>query len=470
VSRGHASTRLADRAPPAAAERGFRLLRERDAVRHLLAERAAADARFDVDVVAFALGDGDAPAHVLIDRAGHGVTCLGPGMAVAAPVLPFAVTSAFLDERDRLLRAQRAVLAERDAPDHRAALVRAVQHPHRLVRDELLVLRTLTPLLGVAHHAAAVEAAVGEIVAVVRGDRRSEHALQAAWRLVMGGAGSLLVAGHEPAMFVAAVAAIATGDPHCGVPALWQLVHHPEQTLRLARTAALIDNPTLHATLVDTVLPALAFRVGGRARDADGVARLLQERLGQPVTGLVDERAAALDFARQLVLLLPLVLRRLCPDDVAAAQLLDGVALAGRLQACVDDAAALDLASPWARMVLGIWDLPACRAMPPRTALRATSSLTDVERTALALWRAVVVDAALPIRGSGPFLASLVAHAPVEAMLPGDEPEPAFALGRGVARLRALPALLGVAPATTAATTKATSTTKAARQGRGRRR
>jgi hypothetical protein len=480
---GHVGARLGDRAAPAAAERGFRLLREREALAHLLAQRAADDARFDADVVAFALADGDAPPHVLVDRAGRGVTCLGPGMAVDAPVLPFAVTTAFLDGRARLLQARRAVLAEHEAPAHQAALVRAVEHPHRLVRDELLVLRALTPLLGVAHHAAAIEAAVGEVVAVVRGERASERGLQASWRLVMGGAASLLVAGHEPPMFGAAVAAVATGDPHLGVPAVWQLVHHPAQTLRLARAVVEADDATvgttpnttlpatLHATLLatllDTVLPALACRCAAFARDADAVARLLQQRLGLPTTGLEDEHAAALDFARQLVLLLPLVLRQVCPDAVAAAQLVDGVALAGRLQGCrtVDDVWAE--ASPWTQMVLGHWRLAARRAEPPRTTLRATSSLTDGERVATALWRAAVVEGALPVRGAGPFFACLVAHAPVEALLPGDEPEPAWALSRGVARLRALPALLG-APATSSPPTGSRQERRAARRGRRR--
>jgi hypothetical protein len=472
---GHVGARLGDRAAPAAAERGFRLLREREALAHLLAQRAADDARFDADVVAFALAEGDAPPHVLVDRAGRGVTCLGPGMAVDAPVLPFAVTMAFLEGRARLLQARRAVLAEHEAPAHQAALVRAVEHPHRLVRDELLVLRALTPLLGVAHHAAAVEAAVGEIVAVVRGERASERGLQASWRLVMGGAASLLVAGHEPPMFVAAVAAVATGDPHLGIPAVWQLVHHPAQTLQLARAVVEFDDATpatalpatLHATLLDTVLPALACRCAAFARDADAVARLLQERLGLPTTGLVDEHAAALDFARQLVLLLPLVLRQVCPDAVAAAQLVDGVALAGRLQGCrtVDEVWAES--SPWAQMVLRHWGLAARRAEPPRTTLRATSSLTDGERVATALWRAAVVEGALPVRGAGPFFACLVAHAPVEALLPGDEPEPAWALSRGVGRLRALPALLG-APATSSAPTGSRQERRAARRGRRR--
>jgi hypothetical protein len=457
--RGHAASRLATRAGPAAADRGFRLLRARAALATFLDEWARVDSDYAVDVVAFALEPGDRAAHALVDRDGNGVTCLGPGMAVNAPIVPWAATSEFLQAQDRALHARRALLAARDADEHHSPLVRVVEHPHRLVRDEVLALRALLPLVGVAHHQAAVEAAVGEVVAVLGGKRTSERALQASWRLLLGGVAGLVVAGNDPALFGPATAAIATGEPRLGVPALWQLVHHPAQTLQHARACVDVDSPLLQDTLLDVVLPALAFRNVGFAADAAALVRLLQRRRGRDVTGLPDADVVAVDFARQLLLVLPYVLRRLCPDDVLAAHRAHGEALAAQLAQAQGVDEVFALASPWASLVLRAWALPARRAAPPRTAPRAIASLTDVERVALALWRSVVVDAPLPLVGAGPLLALLVVHAPVEALLPGDEPDPALALGKGVAWLKhELPGLLGAPPSTTTSKTKAQKT------------
>jgi hypothetical protein len=463
--RGHASARLQQRTTPVVAERGFHLLRDRRALSAFVVELGRADARYAVDVLAFALDTGDAPAHALVDRDGHGVTCLAPGMAPTAPVVPFATTTAFLDAQRRLLGARQAVLRERDADASQQALVRVVEHPHRLVRSEVLVLRALAPLFGVGHHASAVEHAIGEIVALASGQRRGTAALQASWKLLMGGVAAVIAAGHEPAMFVSCVAAIATGEPRIGMPAVWQLAQHPAQTLALAEHVVELQQPLLAETLVDTVLPALALRFPAFHKDAHQLTRALQTSLGKDATGLVDTDAAALDLVRQLALVLPIALRRVCPDDVARAHLANSPALATRLRGCatVDDV--VDSAAPWTRLVLRAWALAARRSEAPRTAPRADQSLTDTDRVALALWRTFVVDAPLPVRGAGPLCASLIAHAPVEAILPGDTPEPAWALGRGALWLRdALPPLLGAAaPPSTATTSQAAKAAKAAK-------
>jgi hypothetical protein len=458
----HATERLATRASPAAAERGLSLLRARAALVALLHDWAARDPRFDVDVVAFALEPGDAAAHALVDRAGHGVTCLGPGMAVNAPIVPFSSTTAFLDAQARLLQARRAVLAANDADEHHSPLVRAVEHPHRLVRDEVLALRALLPLVGVEHHAAAAKIAVDEVIAVAGGHRTSEAALQASWRLIVGGATSFVVAGHDKALFPASVAAIATGEPRLGVPALWQLVHHPEQTLELCRAAVDVERSVLHDALVDVVLPALAVRCAGFARDADAVARQLQRTCARTPTGLGNVDALVVDWMRQLLLSLPRVLRRHCPDQELAMHRARAPTLAPRLRETRTVDEVMAMASPWASLVLRAWNLRARRAEAPRTAVRSTASLTDAERAALALWRTLIVDAPLPLRGAGGVLALLVVHAPIEALLPGEEPDPDLALSKGVAWLRDdLPALLGVAaPGQTRPTPPRSASTK----------
>ncbi|MBM4280421.1 MAG: hypothetical protein FJ137_06550 [Deltaproteobacteria bacterium] len=450
--RGHAAARLQARARPTAADRGFRLLRDRDALGRFLAQRAAADARLAVDVIALALEPGDAPALALVDRAGHGVTCLARGMTTSAPIVPWPMVAAFLDDQERLLSARRAALAAHGAgPDH-SPLVRAVEHPHRLVRDEVLALRALLPLVGVTHHAAAVEAAVDEVIAVATGLRASDAALQASWRLLQGGVTSLVVAGDDGALFGPALAAIASGEPRLGVPALWQLVHHPARTLALGHALVDVDNPIAHDALLDTVLPALALRGQGFARDADAVARRAQARRGIEPTGLGDVHELAVEFTRQLLVLLPLVLRHACPDDVVIAHRADVEALALRLRAARGVPAVEALASPWAAEALRCLGLPRRRLEPPRTAPRPLASLPDDERRALALWRGMVLAPPLPLRGAGPVFALLVAHAPVEALLPGDEPDPQLALGRGVAWLRQeLPRQLGLPASPTAA-------------------
>jgi hypothetical protein len=447
---GHAALRLRERAGATAAERGFRLLRDRAALAQFVAARAAADHRYAVDIIALALEGGSAPAHVLVDRDGHGVTCLGPGMTATAPVVPWSAVAAWLDTRDRQLRAQRTALAARDAAPERSPLVRAVEHPHRLVRDEVLALRTLVPLLGVAHHGAAVEAALVEIVALSTGQRRSELALQASWRLVQGGVVGLVVAGGEAPLAGAALAAVTTGEPRLGAPALWQLVHHPETTLALAHALVDVDNRFAHAALLDTVLPCLGLRCPGYIRDADAVARRLQARNGDDVRGLEDGESAAVEFTRQLVLFLPLLLRHCCPNEVVLSHRAGIDELAMRLRAATTVADVERAAPPWAADVLRRWALPQRRMAPPRTEPRALRSLPDDERWALSLWRGALLAPPLPIRGAGRTFAELVVHAPIEALLPADDPEPALALGRGVAWLRdELPGLLGIPPTTT---------------------
>jgi hypothetical protein len=447
---GHAVQRLHARATDVAAERGFRLLRDRTALARFLATQASIDPRFAVDVVGIALEGGGAPTTILVDRHGHGITCLAAGMSVAAPVVPWATTTAFLDQQAQALRARQTALAVRDAaPDH-SPLVRVVEHPHRLVRDELVALRTLLPLLGTDHHAAAVDAAVTEVIAVVSGRRTTDAALGASWRLLQGGVVGLVVAGHEPALAGAALAAVATGEPHLGAAALWQLVHHPEQTLTLAQALVDVDNPIAHDTLLDTVLPCLALRCRAFARDADGIACRLQARRSMPVLGLVDVEAATLEFTRQTVLLLPLLLAPQCPDDVVVTHHADVDALAARLRAECTIAAVEALASPWSTALLRVLALARRRAEPPRTMPRAEASLPEDERTARMLFRGALLEPPLPLRGSGSLFAQFVVHAPIEALWPGDDPEPALALARGVRWLRAgLPALLGVAPSST---------------------
>jgi hypothetical protein len=441
----HAVSRLESRASYDAAARGFRLLRDAHALRRFLALRAQADAAFDVDCIALALEAGAKPSHLLVSREGDGVTCLAAGMVVSAPVVSYPLVQDFLAEQDKLLRAKKAVLAAKDADRHHSPLVRLVENPHRLVREDVLALRSVLPLMGVTHHRAAVEAAISEVIDVLSGQRTTRQALEASWRIFQGGVAGLVIAGGEPDMFGAALAATATGEPRLGSVALWQLVHHPQGTLARALQMVEVDNAAAHDVLLDTILPAIALRFVGLERDAGAVARVLQEKRGLPVVGLPPGDVLYLDFLRQLVLVLPLVLGPMCPQDVMAALGDDGARLTERLRAATRSSDVVALAPPWVAETLRLWNLTLRRHDPPRTAARRPESLTEQERAALLLWRSLFLTPALPVRGTGQLFAFLVAHAPVEAILPADAPEPASAMSQGVSWLsRDLPVLLGI--------------------------
>src|SRR5438105_8706372 len=76
----HALERLELRTPPVVAERGFELLRDHRSLAAMLQRVVPPDVFASSERFALPLADGDAPAHLIVARDGHGVTTLGAGM------------------------------------------------------------------------------------------------------------------------------------------------------------------------------------------------------------------------------------------------------------------------------------------------------------------------------------------------------------------------------------------------------
>lgn len=436
-SPSHAQARLEERLPPAVAERGYELLRDRSALADLIARAARDDPRLDEnDRVALALAPQDPCAHLVATRAGDGVTTLAAGMAHALPTVPFTRVSAFLESRATLLQASIEVqktLAEYD----RSPMVRAFRHPHRVTREEFERLRKLTPLFSDLLR----EDVKGAVNATVNAKppRRpwSDERLDGLWRLYMRGVLSLTVDGFDCPIRLLLYAAT-SHDVALSSRAIWHMANRPEETLdaiaRRHEQKLLGEVMTLMAAFY--VLPALATRHPAYQRDALRLAAALVPLLTTPKHNTLRQRLPV-EVHYPLVTALPQLLPAPWRDmSEATAERIHRAGEIGveTLTARDLDVPLLELAeaiSPWHAETIRVWDPLRDIGAPRQTRVRATSSLDDKERVRVAMWRGMLWERPLPLRGGDSYVAMLVALAPLEAFAPLDDPDPALSLSQG---------------------------------------
>lgn len=118
----HVDERIRERALPAAADRAFAALRDREALAAFVREKAPGQG--SADEVALALAPGDDPPRLLVSRQGRGVTCLASGMATPSAVVPYGEVQAFVDEQQRLLRARMVIAQDEQRLENQRPLTR----------------------------------------------------------------------------------------------------------------------------------------------------------------------------------------------------------------------------------------------------------------------------------------------------------------------------------------------------------
>ncbi len=437
MKRAHIDHRLDSRATPAAAARGFALLRDRPALARLI--DTLATTRVDLagaDRVAFALGAGDRAAHAIVDREGSGVTCLAPDMSVAAPVVAWPVVELFLRQQDERLQARRALQSVKDADDDVSPLVRLVQHPHRLVRREWEVLRALLPLLGVQLFSRSVLVAVDKVIQPAHqpGRAPNDAVARELWRLYVGGAVGLTLVGDQRGLTLMHLSAVLGGDLILAARALWYLANQPEDTLAFAASVArdgddvLKEVPSATKLLVRLglalALPAVGFRCPGFFKEA--------ERLSARLNGgdvIAQEGRSRREVELHSVSFAPVLLR---PFAMNPDALLDDPETQQRIAAAGDDVEAMAAAAgPWYADIFRIWRPFADARLPPRLVPRPSQSVTDDDDASATLWRSLLRHTLVsPILQ--PWLAKLVTLAPIEALVPGPEPDAEWRLSEGI--------------------------------------
>jgi hypothetical protein len=421
---GHAGDRLRERADDAAADRGFALLRDRAALVWLIESIGESREAFaSADRIAFALGPGDAPPHLLVTRDGRGVTCLGPKMAFAAPAVPFDDVKRHLEEQERVLRARIALTQS----DPHGPLYRAIRYAYRMTRAEFDAVKTMSPLC-----MNMLQTNILDFVRVVIFDRRKsgmwtreQSALEAIWRMYTSAAVSLMIVGHDDdeAGFACAYLAAGSNDVILSARGLWLLANHPARTLRFVEKKILESGPD--SFIAGAVLPAVAARCPSYARDAAA----LMKRCGAEADGFVcglDSRHVV-NLVNAAVIFLrarepALFERRLAGDDESIERVFDAHA-----NGVVDGDALAALHGDESHALWRRWrPLDGLREQPnpvPR------AKLVPAEADRVDLWRAALMGQVQPVTHG---LSDIVGGAPIEALIPGDKPDPEWRLSAGV--------------------------------------
>ena len=435
MKRAHIDHRLDSRATPAAAERGFSLLRDRQALAAFIAALTTTRADLvDADRLAFALGPGDRCAHAIVARDGGGVTCLGPDMPFAAPRVAWPVVELFLRQQHELLQARRALQSVKELDDDVSPLMRLVRHPQRMVRREWDLLRALLPIIGVQWFTQNVLVALELVVRSVFARRRppTDEMAQDLWRIYATAAVSVTLVGDQRGATETLLSTVLCGDLILAARGTWYLANQPEGTLAFASAVADVDvvddQQQLLRLALGIVLPAVGFRCPAYFKEAER----LRARLG---TGeAMDEAAGRRDVERRTVAFAPLLLLpfraplEAVTDDGSVARVFDA-------DGAADVAALLAVAGRWHVDIFRIWRPFAQEREPPRLAPRPPSSSTDDDDASQTLWRSVLRHPPVSLALHA-WAAKLVTLAPIEALVPRDVPDAEWRLKEGALYLQ----------------------------------
>jgi hypothetical protein len=432
VKRKHIDKRLDHRATPAAAERGFALLRDRGALVALIDSLTTTTPELaGAERLAFALGLGDRFALAVLARDGGGVTCLGPGMGFAAPVVAWPVVESFLRQQQLRLQARRALQSVKDVDDDVSPLLRLIDHPHRLVRREWEVLRALLPLIGVLMFSRLVLTAIDKVISpIVEHSNVGAAGAAEMWRLYVSAAVAMTLVGDQRGVTLMHLSALLSGDLILASRACWYLANNPEETLGFADdvlakgTGEGQEHEMLARAALSFAVPLVGYRCPAFFKQAERLAAQLVD--GDDALPIEADARRFVEVST--VATLPLLLRPFCLNFDSLTE--DRQHVMARVEAAGDVSAMAAAASPWHVDVLRIWRPFADAAQAPRLVPRPVRSATDDDDARVRMWRSLLRHVEEPVIAL-PFLARLVTLAPIEALLPVDEPDPQWRLKDG---------------------------------------
>lgn len=455
MSLRHVEQRLSERAWPAAADRGFALLRDAASLVRFLERQAEMDpALAGVEEVALPLAEGDDPPRLVVSRQGRGITCLGSGMTTPAPTLAFADVQAHLDARARALQTQAALARDDEKDGALRSLPRAFELAYRLTRAELDDLRALGPLVGPVlfqRCVAVVDEVYGWRKSLKRWPLKSAEAAEAAWRRYTSACVGLLALDEHPALEQLCFSCLATGDAQLSVRALWLLANRPERTLdALDALLAGEDSPAVAG--LGSVVRVIASRfpdLRGRCRRV-WLAAAERGQLDEAQTSALDDDVELPAFAVVFLSALPLLLLRHPPpglhDEEARQRFLVTTAQAQQeaLAQGLGLGRAAERMGPWTRRVVELLD--PLRHVRARQGWRRGSDVggDKPERVRLVLWRAILRDLRMPALALPVEVLAFLTSAPLDAVLPPARPDVVWRLRAGREYMQVLlPQLLG---------------------------
>jgi hypothetical protein len=456
----HLRDRLSERTVPAVAERAFELLRFPGPLVALLKSQEQREPGFRAaERLALDLTPDPEGAKLVVNRDGVGVTCLGQGMACNLPTVPWPHVERYLQERADLLRRTVAEQRLKEAEEEGASpLDRCVTYGYRMTRAEYDALRALSPLLTsrVAKSVAQVSQWLRAARRAGKLARRDPRAAETLWREYASACVGLMATGHEKAMVRSCLTACASGDVLLATRGLWLCVNQPERTILFAEEAAELEAragpgggsgpvalPGHNALLLATPLLCIARRfphlrqaaVGSFSRLSTGGLRDLDR-----FRHAMSERDRDVEAHRLLYLasMVHVWLSALCPPEVL--ERVAGLNPALRASAIVEAIQRGDrdlphlglLADPWHAQVLAAWQPLRDMARPRPVQPVRLAGDGDRERERVDVWRVAVTATLLsPTLDDTPY-AEVLSAAPVEALVPREEPDAAWRLSQGV--------------------------------------
>ena len=228
-----------ERTLPVEADRAMELLRNTQQLVILhTRSRARVEGGADADRLAFPLAPGSEPPHLLITREGHGVTCLGRGMLVSVPCVPWPIVERYLAQQADALRA-RLLSKTHDVNADGSPANRVYRFPWRITRAEFDTLCTLRPLLREPFIQALVKCVEAlEQHRKVSPKQLSMETAEALYRAVAFSRIALMTLAGDEAGMACALRATHLGDLHVASRALWVAANQPEEILVIMARAA----------------------------------------------------------------------------------------------------------------------------------------------------------------------------------------------------------------------------------------
>jgi hypothetical protein len=419
---------------PAHADLAFELLRDQDALQRFLQDIQVEESTAAAPRLALALDAGESPPWLVVDRDGHGVTCLAAGMSTTEIQVPHAKVLGHVEAQRQIFRAQRALAQAGDPDDPAGAVQRAIRAPHRITPSEFELLRALAPFV-----APFFARATGEEVENLRAWRRGRHAHkkirdpESAWRQYLAVALGIAACGDDPAMLRANVLAAGhAGDAVLAGSAINKLMGHPEALIAFAQRVP-HEVPALAPALLRVCLPVAALLQPGWARDLKRSMEALAKgplAAHLPVFLNMMERnqTSSSRFAFLLVTHLPALFSRTCPPQVLNLEPDARKEVVSKIQQSAESGATLlevaQTAGPWQAQCIAEW----------RPLEKVAVGVSEPETKALEWWREFFWDALFVMGGDAErewMMPLLAAHAPAATFHPVADGKRHWSLNQG---------------------------------------
>lgn len=464
----HVEDRLEERVVPAVADCGFELLRS---PKHLAAfierEGGTNPAVAQAERVALPLATHANPPHLVVTKDGHGITCLAAGMAFDVPALNADRVQTYLTQQAEELRLNMAGGRYRaDKKFNDATLRQVIIAPWTLDRHGFERLRMLSPLLTEFFSRAVGEQLmwmVGQVGTSKRRRPSDQEALQF-WRTLVTASLALMATGLEREMLPWCLLSSGAPDVMLSSRGLWMSVNQPERTLETVESLIrghLDAGPAerLGVASISGVAPALTG-IALRFRHHAAAAVDLLKRIAKTSPDkehLWEQSARTLDRWRAaespglyywMLMCSPVLLMHVEPEGVDqylkkipknSLEIVSGLYMQGERN-IVALAAALHpkLAE---QMLL----LDPMRHLQTPIPLRPThlNAGNPLENLRIELWRHALATCFVSPNYCEMYLGPVMTLCPVEALIPGDAPDPLMQPERGVEYVRVrLPGIL----------------------------